>query len=361
MEKNKKQKIMLHIIMPNQVSGPNNATKLIANSFLKEKYEFGFLTQTFHSGSKVNLKLIKDLSRQIKSFNPDLIHLSGLQGSCFHAVIAARINGKKNILVAVRGSYIDSIKLSRKMKFIFGKIIEPLTMKLSKKIYTVCDAMGRRDYITQNANKRFLGTIHNSAPKINKDKIDFFDLRNKLNINDNAIIVAVVGRIVYDKGLTFITTAIKMIKDKNIKFIFIGEETVELNLSDLLSNEVMDKKVFFIGKQDKVIPILNECDIFLFATLHENLSNALLEACSVGLAVIATNVGGNPEVIKNGFNGFLIPSANPEIIKEKLLLLANNKQMREKFGENAIKYVKEKFSQKSLLKKLENNYDIMLN
>ncbi|MDB4770101.1 glycosyltransferase [Akkermansiaceae bacterium] len=356
----KKKKIMLHIIMPDQISGPNNSTELIANSFLKEKYEFGFLAQTFHSGSKINWSLIKDLSIQIKNFNPDLIHLSGLQGSCFHAVIAARIIGRKNILVAVRGSSVDSIKLSRTMKFIFGKVIEPITMKLSKKIYTVCEAMGRRNYIILNAGHRFLGTIHNSAPNINMNEIVFFGLRKKLNISHDSVIVVIVGRIIYDKGITFVADAIKEINDKKIKFIFVGEETDKMNLPELLSDQVKDKKVFFMGNQANVISILNECDIFLFATLHENLSNALLEASSVGLAIIATDVGGNPEVIKNKFNGLLIPPANSEIIKEKLLFLANDKKIRTELGRNAKRRVEESFSQKVLLKKLEGIYDRML-
>jgi L-malate glycosyltransferase len=358
---NKNKKIMLHIIMPNQVSGPNKAAKLISDSFLNQKYEFSFLTQTFHSGKKINLKLIKDLSRQIKLFNPDLIHLSGLQGSCFHAVIAARLSGKKNILIAVRGSTIDAKNLSAKMRFIFGNIIEPLTIKLSKNIYTVCEAMRNRKYIIQNARHKLIGTIHNSAPKIDINEIIPFNLRNKLNIDDKTLIVAIVGRIVFDKGVTYIADAIKKITDKNIKFIFIGDEPKVINLSTTLNNEVKEKRVFFLGKQEKVINILNECDIFLFATLHENLSNALLEACSLGLAVIATNVGGNPEVIKDDFNGILIPPANSDIIVEKVILLANNEEMRIKLGETAKLFVRDNFNQEQLLKKLELTYSKMLN
>jgi glycosyltransferase involved in cell wall biosynthesis len=357
MVKTKKTKIMLHIIMPNQVSGPNNANKLISNSYLNEKYEFEFLIQKFHAAGKINLKLIKDLSNQIKKFNPDIIHLSGLQSSAFHAVIAARLCKKKKILLAIRGSSKDAINISKKMKFVFGKIIEPLTMKLSKKIYTVCQAMGEREYIKKNAKERLIGTLHNSAPKIDLAKIENFNLRNKLKISEDSIIVVIVGRIVYDKGVTFISGAIKNVSDNRIKFVFIGDGSEQKDLIDDLLTEIQEKKVFFIGKQDNVISILKECNIFLFATLHENLSNALLEACSLGLAVIATNVGGNPEVIKNKFNGLLIPPASSLSIQEKVLELANNKSLRIELGENAKKYINENFSQELLLRNLEKIYE----
>lgn len=353
-------KIMLHIIMPNQVSGPNTAVKIIADSYLNEKFDFGILVQKQHSGQKINITLIRDLMAQIKIFNPDLIHITGLSGAGFHAVIAARLCRKK-ILLTIRGSAVDALNISSRLKFIFGRIVEPLTMKMSHKVNTVCEAMAKRDYIKKNTNNRLIGTIHNSAPKIDLKKIEAYGLRNKLGIDDNSVIVAIVGRIVYDKGVTYIADAIKNIADKKIKFVFIGDGSSELNLIDTLTIEIEEKRVFFLGKQENVLSILNECDIFLFATLHENLSNALLEACSLGLAIIATNVGGNPEVIKHEYSGLLIPPANSEKIAESVLLLSKDKDIRQKLGEFAKKNVNEMFSQELLLQKLENVYNEMNN
>lgn len=346
--------------MPNQISGPNTSSRLIANSFLKEKYHFDFLIQKQHSGQKINIALIRHLIFQIKEFNPDLIHISGLLGAGFHAVLAARFCGKK-ILLTVHGSATDARNITHKIKFIFGKIVEPITMRLSHKVYTVCEAMAKREYIIKNTKHRLIGTIHNSAPKIDLSKLKPYGLKDKLGIESESIIVAIVGRIVYDKGVTYIADAIRKISDKKIKFIFIGDEPRKLNLSDTLTFEIEEKRVFFLGKQDNVLSILNECDIFLFATLHENLSNALLEACSLGLAVIATNVGGNPEVIQHEYNGLLIPPANSEKIVETVMELANDKGKRLKLGELAKKQVTEIFSQKLLLQKLENVYDDMYN
>jgi glycosyltransferase involved in cell wall biosynthesis len=331
-------KIMLHIIMPDQVSGPNTAVKIIANSYLNEKFDFGILVQKQHSGQKINITLIRDLIAQIKKFNPDLIHITGLSGAGFHAVIAARLCRKK-ILLTIRGSAVDAMNISSRLKFIFERIVEPLTMKMSHKVYAVCEAMAKRDYIRKNTKNRLIGTIHNSAPKIDLKKIEAFGLRNKLGIDDKSVIVAIVGRIVYDKGVTYIANAIKNIADKKIKFVFIGDGSSELNLTDTLTIEIEEKRVFFLGKQENVLSILNECDIFLFST----------------------NVGGNPEVIKHEYNGLLIPPANSEKIAESVLLLSKDKDKRQKLGEFAKKNVNEMFSQELLLQKLENVYNQMNN
>ena len=89
-------KIMLHLIMPNQISGPNTASRKLFSSNLNTKYNFEYLIQNYHAGGKVNFKLIKDLKKQIKLYDPNIVHINGLQSSGFHAVIAAKLAKKKS-------------------------------------------------------------------------------------------------------------------------------------------------------------------------------------------------------------------------------------------------------------------------
>jgi glycosyltransferase involved in cell wall biosynthesis len=352
-------RVMVHIIMPTQISGPNTAAKLIVNSKLSKKYKFEFLVQKKHAGGKISILLIRDLIKQIKTFDPDIIHLSGLQSSAFHAVIAARLCGKKNILIAIRGSATDSLELATFKKKVFGTIVEPLTLKFAHSVYTVCESMSKKSFIKKYSNN-FIGTIHNSAPIIDKNSLPKVNFRRKNNFDSDKIIVAIVGRMVFDKGISYITTAIKQIKRDNICYLFIGDGPELLNIETELNYEISINRVFLLGKRNDVLSLLRECDIFLFATLHENLSNALLEACSSGLAIIATNVGGNPEVIQDKYNGLLIPPADSHQIKEAILFLAENRSTRIEYGKNALVTATEKFSQKSLLNRLANVYNFMI-
>lgn len=361
MTKSERTKVMLHIIMPNQVSGPNTASRIIAESYLSESYDFQFLTQHKHAGGKVNFSLIKDLIKQIKEFNPQIIHLTGLQGAGFHAVIAAKLC-KKKVILAVRGSSIDALNISTMFRFVFGRIIEPLTLRLADKVYTVCQAMERRAFIQKHTKRNLIGTIHNSAPNISQYSIQKYNIREKFGVDPNEIIVVIVGRMIYDKGVTYIIDAIEKIRNEKIKFIFIGDEPKNKDIFKKLQDEINIGKVLLLGnqKKDNVLSILSESDIFLFATLHENLSNALLEACALGLAVIATDVGGNPEVVQHNINGILIPPANSDKIREAIIFLIDNKDVRCEFGKEAKKTVETKFSQDYLLRKLENVYIGML-
>lgn len=353
-----KKKIMLHIIMPNQVSGPNSAAKRIAESYLNEKYEFSFLTQNMHAKGKINFKLINDLTNQIKNYKPDVIHLSGMQASGFHAVVAAKLAGVKNILITIRGFSEDALNISPIKRNIFTKIIEPLTLKLCKNFYTVCSEANEKKMV-KKYNKKSLGVIYNAAPEINIDINTTRDkVRRALNANNKDFIVAVSGRMVYDKGISFISKAIENLDldMEGIKFVFIGDGPYCDILKERHKELIKKERVYVLGSQKKVIEILTGCDLFLFATLHENLSNALLEAMSIGLPVVATKVGGNIEVVNDNVNGYLIPPMDYNSMINAILKIKNDKELHMKFSRESINIIEKKFSQKIIYNKIDKLY-----
>lgn len=356
----KKKKIMLHIIMPNQISGPNTSSKMIANSFLKEKYEFVFLTQHFHAGGKINLKLIIDLFNQIRNEKPDLIHINGLQASGFHAAIAAKMYNKSKLVMAIRGFSSDSLVINKRLKFIHKKFIEPLTITMIDKFYTVCNYASSKTLVSKNSNK-YYGYIHNSAPNIKKTYGDK-SIRSELGIPNSEIIVTAASRIVKDKGYNYLVEPIKTILNtrKNITFLIVGTGDYLESFEEEFKSYDKKDKIMFLKQRNDVVNILLESNIFVFPTLHENLSNSLLEAASTNNAILATNVGGNPEVITDGFNGFLVNPRDSEALFEKLLYLIDNENIRVTLAENAISSIKEKFSQEKNIKKLNELYEYLL-
>ncbi len=340
----RKTRIMLHIIMPSQISGPNVASKKIGNSYLSKKYEFGYLTQNYHAGGKVNVRLIKDLIKQIKKFNPDIIHLSGMQASGFHAVVAARLAGHKNIIITIRGLSSDVVGMSWIKRKIYS-LFEDITLKLVDQFNTVCKAATDKKIVRRNI-KKFACVIHNAAPNIDSLVYSSRDtIRKYFSADDTDKLIVITGRMVYDKGITYISEAIDRLDLSSKKFIFIGDGEYCEILQQVHKDKIKDKKVFILGKRNDVVNILFGCDIYLFATLHENLSNALLEACAVGLPVVATKVGGNTEVIQEGINGFLIEPCNSKLIQEKIEFLCNSENLLRKFSANTKGIIRTKFSE----------------
>lgn len=344
------KKIMLHLIMPNQISGPNTANRLIYNSYLKNLYSFSYLSQNVHSGLRINLRLLNDLRHQIKKENPDLVHVSGLQTSGLYAVIAAKLS-KKKILITIRGFSGSSTSISKLKRFIYTRIIEPLQLKLCDYFYTV-SAEANTNAMLKRFRKKNLGFIHNSAPVINSKAV--FS-RADLGFTEDDFLLIYTGRVTYDKGMYFLCEAISKIEQPNIKLLIIGEGSY---LKEIESNykELMGKKIFALGQKHNVIDYLKISDVFIFPTLHENLSNSLLEACAVGLPVIATNVGGNPEVIINDYNGILVKAKTSVDLSNAILYIYRSPKVRQKFRVNNLLNIEVNFNQNKLLKELEKHY-----
>jgi len=93
--------------------------------------------------------------------------------------------------------------------------------------------------------------------------------------------------------------------------------------------------VRFAGKVSNVKEYYDMSDIFVLPSISEGLSNALLEAMSSGMAVVASNVGGNKEIIEDKKNGLLFEVGDKQDLAEKLSVLCNDKSLREELGVNA--------------------------
>lgn len=354
-----KKKIMLHIIMPDQVSGPNNSAKRISNSKLSEKYDFAFLTQYYHAGGRINIRLIRDLMKQIKQYDPDIIHLSGLQSSGFHAVLASRLAGYSNIFLTIRGFAFDTINISRLKYYSFKYFFEPITIFLSKKVSIVTKESLKKEMVKRIRPQKFVGVIHNAAPIIDIDKNNE-SLRKSLNFSQDDFIVIIVGRMVYDKGISFISEAVRKSKNEKIKFLFVGDGPYIEEIHNSFSEEIKRNKIVLLGKQSNVVELMAMADVFLFATLHENLSNALLEAMVVGIPVICTKVGGNLEVIEDNINGLFVPAKDSDSIIEKINFLYENPEVRKKLSINAKNTIDKKFHQDVIYHQIDEIYKRML-
>jgi glycosyltransferase involved in cell wall biosynthesis len=118
----------------------------------------------------------------------------------------------------------------------------------------------------------------------------------------------------------------------------------------------LENTVIFKGYQRNIKQWLEETDIFLLPSLSECHSISLLEAMRSGKPIIATNVGGNPETIRDGIDGIIVPPKNPEAIAGALTELMMRPSLQFKFGESARNRFLDKFTESLMLKNLANAF-----
>lgn len=160
----------------------------------------------------------------------------------------------------------------------------------------------------------------------------------------NDCIITFMGRLIDGKGVADLLNAAKNIKE-NFKIFIVGDGPQAEALKRLAKKSDMEKKIVFFGHQtfENTIGILKISDILVNPSYTEGLPTTVIEAALCKKAIIATNVGGTPEIISENNDGFIIEPKNVALLKEKLEILIKDKKIRVEFGNNAFEKVKDKF------------------
>jgi glycosyltransferase involved in cell wall biosynthesis len=115
--------------------------------------------------------------------------------------------------------------------------------------------------------------------------------------------------------------------------------------------------VKFLGTSTRVPELLNALDVYVLPSMYEGISNSLLEAMATGLPVLATAVGGNPEVVIDGESGLLFPPRDSGKLASLLVRSAEQMDLRQKLGVGALLRAREEFSIDSMVRKYGELYE----
>ena len=158
------------------------------------------------------------------------------------------------------------------------------------------------------------------------------------------------------KGHAYLLAAVKILAKKrnDFKFFLAGEGFLRARSENFVKENKLESFVEFLGglKRDGLKSWLCRADIFVLPSLWEGLPNAMLEAMAAGLPIVATMVGGVPEVIRHGEDGILVPPADSLALAEGLARLLDDENLRKRIGEGA-KNTARNFSWREHLDKLE--------
>ncbi|CAO5683058.1 MAG: D-inositol-3-phosphate glycosyltransferase [Holosporales bacterium] len=190
-------------------------------------------------------------------------------------------------------------------------------------------------------------------PRIRSEKIAvvhnvscFPAVKSQKKINSNSLVV--VGTLSFFspvKGHIYLIEAIRILKKLgiNISCYIGGSGPLESELKQMVFDLGLDDSVVFLGKIENQISFFEKLDVFVFPSLHEGLPYAILEAQSFSLPTIATTVGGIPELIEDGVNGFLVPSASSELLAKSILQLITSSALYDEMAANTFLTAERRF------------------
>jgi glycosyltransferase involved in cell wall biosynthesis len=187
-------------------------------------------------------------------------------------------------------------------------------------------------------------------PAINADT-----LKEELGIAREEIVVGITSRFNLSKGHEAFFRAAKSILcdlpgvKKNLKFLVVGgavfaeDQSREAYLRGRVEALGIKDKVVFTGFRQDMPEVYASMNIFVIVSFAEACGRVVLEAMASGKPIVATNSGGNPEMIQDGVNGFLVEPGNPGALAERIAVLVNNSMLAKQMGEAGRKMAQENF------------------
>jgi len=301
-----------------------------------------------------DLKTIYFLYSLIKNKRYQIVHCHSTKAGVLGR-IAARMAKTPKIYFTVHGWSFYRWERKKSIKYRLAKkiaiIIERIVGKFTHKIVCVSESdknEGLKNKIAPES--KFL---------IIKNGINFV-VQNSNRKFSNTIKIGSVARASYQKRPDlFFKIAKQLLREyESLQFIWIGGGVLLKEFKKLIKENKLQNKILAVGQKStkEVKKLLSTFDIFVLTSQWEGLPIALIEAMFARKPIVAFDVGGVKELVKDGFNGYLIPFENLALFKEKLVTLILNSELRKKMGENGYKFAKKNFTLERMINKYQRLY-----
>jgi len=296
--------------------------------------------------SSFNIKGVKELLSITREVGADLVHSHG----CLSARLAARLLGVKTVYT--RHSLVNMEERSKK---ILSKLINKF---LSSKAIAVSQAI-YNNLIENGESVENIYLIYNGVQMPDKE-YNQEKLRQKYEIKKDYVIT-LIGSLEKVKGQEHMLQIVKLLKEKkpNIQILFAGEGS---NRS-LLERKIITNNlpVELLGHVKDIDEVISLSDVVVNTSNSEAISFALLEALSHKKPVVAFRIDGIKEVVEDGVNGYLVEFMDYEDFAQKLILLLEDKKLRQKLGQAGFEKVNKKFQTTDMVKAIEKLYGEIVN
>lgn len=187
-------------------------------------------------------------------------------------------------------------------------------------------------------------------------------IRQEFQIPSEAPLIGTVANMAAEKGYPYLLEATRLILEKWPKawFLFVGFGPLEKEIKRK-AQEISDpEKIIFAGARTDIPNLLSAMDVFVLASIVEGFPNVLLEALAMVKPVVATRVGGIPELIESGQNGILVPSQNGEALAQAVLSLLKDPQAAQAIGQKGMDKVSKSFTLERMFDEYEDLYVSLL-
>ncbi len=378
---------VLHIITRLDKGGSAQSTLLAVAGLDKEKFDVTLMSGKINDSDeeianllaqkKINCVLIPELVREINLWQDirafwkiyhfikegkfDIVHTHSSKAGILGRW-AAKLAGVKIIIHKPHGHIFDGYFGWFKSNLFIH--LERLTGLITDRIITLTQ-IGKEQHIKYRIAKTDKFVPMYSAIEIEQFsnfQADIMGQKERLNIPLGVPVIGTVSRLEPIKGNRYFIGSIPEVTKvfPALRVIIVGGGSEKKELERYVERLGLSKNVIFVGPCNDIREILSIFDIFVLSSLNEGMGRCLLEAQILGVPVVATKVGGIPEVVRDGVTGILVSSRKPDMMAKAIIKLLKDKSLREKMSEEAKRWVDSRFSLKILVRKLSDLYNELI-
>jgi glycosyltransferase involved in cell wall biosynthesis len=289
-------------------------------------------------------RLAQDLRRQ----RVQVVHAYGFYPNVF-SVPAARFAGCISIAsVRDTGAFSSQVKLKT--------LSQKAACLLADRVIANSSAV-RSWLVNLGVNENHINVIPNGIA---------LDGRHERRLGfQKAPVVTVVSRLNPRKGIEYFLEAAATVAERfpGARFLIVGgpyNAAYQSSLEALAERLQVARQVVFTGERNDVKELLRETTLAVLPSLSEGMSNVLLESMAAGLPVVATNVGGNPELVQNGKTGFLVPARDPAALSNAIIRILEQPELGLCLGAAGYQRVSTHFSLSTTVRRTEELYSSLL-
>ncbi|WP_022948483.1 TIGR03088 family PEP-CTERM/XrtA system glycosyltransferase [Methylohalobius crimeensis] len=369
--------LIVHVIHRLGVGGLENGLVNLINHLPEEKYRHAIVCLTesdafkqrirreveiyeLHKRTGQDMGLYDKIFKLFKQLRPAIVHTRNLatlecQLPAWLAGVPIRIHGEHGWDVFdPDGTNVKYRWLRRAFRPLIHAYI-PLSRQLEDYLVTRVKVTPRK--ITRICNG--VDTVKFHPPKAGREAIPGCPFSDP-----NSVRIGTVGRMHGVKDQTTLVKAfIRLLENHRpelkakARLIAVGDGPLRQECIDLLEQAGMQKSAWLPGERGDIPAILRGLDFFVLPSRAEGISNTILEAMATGLPVIATEAGGNPELVRHEVSGTLVPVADPDAMAAVLVRYVESETLRSQCGEAGLQRVQADFSLAAMVVQYQRIYD----
>lgn len=328
-----------------EIIGTEKEDKFIKNNIPYKKYSLNRELNVFE-----DLKTVFELRRMLKDENATtIVHAFDTKPTMFLPIVAIGLRQIRVVRTITGMGRIFTVKSFKNNVLI--TIYNLIQKTISKRVdFTVFQNDDDSKYFLENKliDKDKSSVIKSSGIDLKKYAIDVDSkqidaLKKELSIDYKKPTFVLVSRMVKQKGITDYLEAAKLCKKSghNYNFLLVGQ--IDSNKDSITKEEILryNKYVNYLGRREDVKELLFLSDIFVLPTYYrEGVPRVLLEASAMGLALLATDMPGCKDVVRDDYNGKLVKTQDSNDLVDKMIYIASDNERLKKFGENSKEFIK---------------------